>query len=122
MKINDKIESINEIEAEIKNGYKYVILYRLSDVKIIPIEKFEGFNEVKEAIFFNMDKELKCFNYNGQFRGVVIEDEADDKNIEPKSRRLFSKLGYKTLKIKEYITYDEDGQVYVQATRVCGIE
>lgn len=46
-------------------GYEYVILYRLSDVKIMLIEKFEGFDGVKEAIFFNKNKELKCFDYNG---------------------------------------------------------
>ncbi|MGN1318575.1 MAG: hypothetical protein ACI4VF_06120 [Lachnospirales bacterium] len=120
--IKDKIN----IKTEVENGYEYAILYKLSEVKIISKADFCEIgtdDEIKEIIFFNKSKELRIFDYNGEKRAAVIEDENDaEKNIKPIKRKIISGFGYEHLYIKEYVLYDEDGQAYVDAVRICGIE
>lgn len=112
----------DEINAAIRIGFDFVLMYKLSEIVIIPYSEFENIDsEVTEARFFDSFKELRIFDYNGQKRGCLIEDETGD-IVNEYERSIKSKTGFKKAFIKEYMDFDEDGQAYVKAVRLKGLE
>ncbi len=104
--------------------YKYVLLYNMSSLVLDKAENVDkiDWEECLEAYFFDETKMLHVFEYDGQLKAVEVEDE-NPEHISLKKYVLqpkFGKLG-KYLMVKEYLTYDEDGQVVVSLTRLSGI-
>ncbi len=117
-----KFSNIKEISFSDKDEYDFVLIFRFSMVQLIPFREFTGFDDdVTEVRFFNAKKELRIFDYNGNLRGILIEDNGDEITREY-YRRLYKGFGYKKIKIKEYIGFDNDGQAYVRSVRLCGAE
>ncbi len=115
----------NEINNAITIGFDFVLLYKLSEINIISYSDFNKLdNEVTEARFFDSKKELRIFDYNGEKRGCLIEDDENDTlnktNLYP--RKIKGKFKYKKAIIKEYLEFDEDGQIYVKAVRLYSLE
>ena len=68
---------------------------------------------------------LHIFEYNGELKAVEIVDEDDNaKDTIIKKYTLntrFNKIG-RVVVVQEYLNFDEDGQAFVELTRLTGIE
>ncbi len=110
--------SMTEFEEELGKGFDHVLLCKLSSVEILSAGEYVGIDdEVTEARFFDAGREVRLFEQNGEKRAVLIEDEEND-IADIKIERLKGN----TLNIKKYISFDEDGQAYIEAIRLCGAE
>lgn len=104
-----------------KAGYQYawiqsensVMIGTLDDVKI-------DHDLLLEARIFSNEKEIHVFTYDDELRAVLTEHEKDDHVIERKQllRRRFGK----TVTVRHYVGYEEDGQAFIQKTVLCGYE
>lgn len=122
-----KSEEINLKEVyESIHDYKYALIYMISELKLCKTEKLEeeiAWNECLEARFFSEEKELHIFERNGEKKAVKVSDEKSDETIEKKYSldNKFKSIG-NTICVKEYLDYDEDGQIFVKLTRLEAIE
>ena len=69
-----------------------------------------NWDELIEARFFDHDTEIRIFRENGELRArsVILQD--DMPYIEKQYNKLQGNLGSK-ISVREYLTFDEDGQV-----------
>ena len=105
--------------------YEYALLYMISEIVLTKMDSLAEINweECTEARFFSEDKELHFFEVDGEMQAVGVSD-GDDQNQVVKEYELagkFQAIG-KTVLVKEYIDYDEDGQANVVLTRLQGIK
>ena len=121
-----KVENISEtLKKENREKYKYALVYRLSEIKLCKTEQLTDadFDECTEARLFSADRELHLFETEEGMCAVEVADDGASecilKKYELASR--FSKEG-KTLVVKEYLDYDEDGQAVVCLTRLADLE
>ncbi len=112
------ILSAEEAHRELEKGFDYALIYKLSSVSLLSrYEITETDEEVTEARFFDEKRELRFFDYNGEKRWALIEDEGNEITEEKEER-----FKGNTLKIKEYISFDEDGQAFTEAVRLWGVK
>lgn len=120
---------ILEIEPEkayesIKN-YKYALVYMISQLKLSKTEDLGeiDWEECLEARFFSEDKELHIFDVEGEKKAVEVCDEGQEDVVEKRYQldNQFKNLGTVVV-VQEYLSYDEDGQIKVELTRLKGIE
>ncbi len=112
------ILSAEEAHRELENGFDYALIYKLSSVELLSgYEITAPDNEVTEARFFDEKRELRFFDYNGEKRWALIEDEGNEITEEKEE-----KFKENTLEIKEYISFDEDGQAFTEAVRLWGVK
>lgn len=126
------------------NDFKYALIYYLNDLVLDRIENIEEINKdiLVEAMFFNDNKELHFFEYENDIKGVLIEkDETDieididkvsnlgnDGNFFYEEYLVKERLGrysksnkYRNMKVINYLDKEDDGQSYVKATCLCGL-
>ena len=127
--MNEYIRNVEADEA-IQTGSKleYALLYMMSELvfcrgKDINLQEI-NFDECLEARFFGPEKEVHLFRNDDRWTAVVTEDKEDLDHIDRKYR--LSKNHQNTgigreLIVREYIGYDEDGQAYIEKTRLAGI-
>ena len=102
--------------------YPYALVYNMSSLYFGKVEEIGSLDweECMEARFFSEQEELHLFHRGEQMVGAVIGD-SDDQGVILRSYQLdapwCSSYG-KTVLVKEYLEEDEDGQVYVSATRL----
>lgn len=107
--------------------YEYALLYNMSSLILDKTESMDltNIDECLEAYFFSSDKMLHIFEYNGELKAVEIVDEDDNaKDTIIKKYTLntrFNKIG-RVVVVQEYLNFDEDGQAFVELTRLKGIE
>lgn len=106
--------------------YEYALVYMISEIILCRTNELELTDpeECLEARFFSNDRELHIFEQNGKMTAVEIIDDGEQQDICEKKVPLddkFQKNGT-TLSVLEYLSYDEDGQVFVKLTRLKGIE
>ena len=79
--------------------------------------------ECLEARFFSERAELHLFERDGDMQAVEIADDGSDKDTFIKKYQLDSKFAAmgRNIYVKEYLDYDEDGQINVSLTRLYGI-
>lgn len=112
---------------ELAKEYKYALLYMMSELRLCETTALyeDGFDisECLEARFFSEDKELHYFERNGGFCAVETVDDGESDTVISNYAldRRFQNCG-KLVRVMKYLDYDEDGQVYVSHTRLCGIE
>lgn len=104
--------------------YEYALLYMISELRLVRVEELEkvDWEECLEARFFSNEKELHIFEGEQGMCAVVTED-VDEcaQNI-----RLYL-LGRQYIRgktkviVKEYLSYDKDGQLLVEKTRLAGL-
>lgn len=127
-----KVEPINAEEAKKEIvSFDYALIYMISEVILKRIDELEVMNweECEEARFFSKNKEIHFFREDDTLQAVKVSDDAnedkeDKKDFMQKRYYLASKfrdLGQYVL-VKEYLKYDEDGQVQVAQTRLMGIK
>ena len=98
--------------------YEYALLYMISEVVLAKTDSIVEINwaECIEARFFSADKELHFFEADGEMQVAEVSDgDGQDEVVK------FQDMG-KTVLVKEYIDYDEDGQANVVLTRLQGIK
>lgn len=128
--IVDPIDNVEAAKAMIKN-FDYALIYLISEVilkKMDKTDKVESINwdECEEARFFSENKEIHFFRVNGKLQVVKISDDPNESKMDCMQKKYelaskFRNLG-KYVLVKEYLEYDEDGQVQVAQTRLMGIE
>ncbi len=103
-------------------SYPYAIIYTNSGIKIgntsdiWPNDKI-SFNEAR---FFGTDEEIHFFSYDNEMRAVKTQ-KTDAEYIE-KKYPLQDQFGAGTITVREYLDVDEDGQTFVSATTLAGVE
>lgn len=78
-------------------------------------------DELIEARFFDADTEIRVFAADGVCRACKVQREKDDKTIEKAYKTQGENTGSK-VDVREYLTFDEDGQAGVCAVCLCGWE
>lgn len=122
----EKVADVSEaLKRERRESYKYALVYCLSEVKLCRTEQLKDadFEECTEARFFSEDRELHLFETEeGMCAVEVFDDGVSDFVLKKyKLASRFSENG-KTLVVKEYLNYDEDGQAVVGLTRLMDLE
>lgn len=115
--------------AECVKSFKFALVYQLEKILLGTVEQVWGEicpQECIEARFFSEDKELHVFDYNGEYRAILVSDEdSDDACVITREVKLQEKLCKKPwsmMTVKEYIAFDEDGQACVSLTRLAGLK
>ena len=90
------------------------------------MQKRRNWKECEEARFFSKNKEIHFFREDDTLQAVKVSDNANEDKMDSMQKRYylaskFRDLGQYVL-VKEYLKYDEDGQVQVAQTRLMGIE
>ncbi len=113
-----------EISGRIKD-YEYGLIYRISDVLLEKTDALLGMDpeEFLEARFFSKEEEMHVFRRNGKLQAVLVDDGAFSDSID---RVYFLGGGFRKtgerLRVRQYLSQDEDGQTYIALTRLAGIE
>ena len=111
------IREILNVENLLAERYRFAFIQRVGSVFIGPIEMCGELNpdEILEARFFEEEKELHVFRYDGNLEAVVTEHENGDECLEEK-QILRGKYG-KLLTLRNYLNFDEnDGQARIGRT------
>lgn len=126
----DPIDNV-EVAKKMIEGFDYALIYMISEVILKKIDKTDivesiNWEECEEARFFSENKEIHFFRENGKLQAVKTSDDKNESKMDwmQKKYKLASKfrnLGRSVL-VKEYLEYDEDGQVRIAQTRLMGIE
>lgn len=123
-----------EHALERPSEYPYALVYLISDLILCRTQDLPDIDwpECLEARFFGPDKELHIYEEDGGLQAVqVIEEGGGLQAIEKGApdymdRRYQLKKRFRgagaLLRVREYLAYDEDGQVFVSLTRLAGIE
>lgn len=106
-------------------NYKYALVYMISQLKLSKTEDLGeiDWEECLEARFFSEDKELHIFDVEGEKKAVEVCDDGQEDVVEKRYQldNQFKNLGTAVV-VQEYLSYDEDGQIKVEVTRLKGIE
>ncbi|MCD7826427.1 MAG: hypothetical protein LUH14_10795 [Clostridiaceae bacterium] len=122
-----KSEISFETAKERTAGYPFALVYMMSEIQFGKKEDIEvNWDEVLEARFFSEREELHLFLCEKERKAVIVEDAVDETNsteVLTKNYRLSPKFQGegRELAVREYLSEDEDGQMYVELTRLCGI-
>jgi hypothetical protein len=120
----------NNIFKDYSDGY--ALIFRFSEKIFKPVadvlnsinDKF--WDEVLEARIFTSEKELHIFETDGRLKAVEIKDGNNTKGCISNENQAIKRYeindGNKCLVVKEYLGYDDDGQMFVSLTRLCGVE
>lgn len=105
--------------------FDYALLYGISSVQLARTEELNeiDWTECQEARFFSEDRELHVFEDEDGKRAVLAADDGDGDRLVKRYEMApkFSGIG-RVLKVVEYVSYDEDGQLRVALTRLAGVE
>ena len=123
------VTNVNNIQDAYKSvkEYEYALVYMMSEIKLCEASKIADdfmWEECLEARFFSKEKELHVFDGEDGKKAVIIL-ETDTENTQIKRYELNGKVSpsdKKALLVTEYLAYDEDGQAYVELTRLSGLE
>lgn len=104
---------------------KWVLVRQLSSIAMGEVSKKTiDWDEVTEVRFFDDKKEIRIFERDGELSAAVIADSAGDvdgvdfrdRTISLEHKEAFGE----EITVREYFDYDEDGQIFVAATRLKG--
>lgn len=105
--------------------FDYGLLYGISSVQLARTEDLNGIDwaECQEARFFSEDRELHVYEDEDGKRAVLAADDGDGDRLVKRYEMApkFSGIG-RVLKVVEYVSYDEDGQLRIALTRLAGVE
>lgn len=122
------MKKINIEEAKIIiSEYKYAYLQMMSEHILDEVSKLGSIDweELIEGYVFDNEKQLHFYRDDGdELVAVIIDDDMDDAHIIDRKYKLSEKYKEfgKNVIIREYLLPDEDGQSYVVATRLLGME
>ena len=97
-------------------------LLRTTDEVILGKTPSELPETLSEAHFFDEKQEIRIFWANDIQKAAVLTEDPSDKTIEDTLEiENTCRFGNK-VKVSKAVSYDEDGQAYIQAIRLCGWE
>ncbi len=103
----------------------YALLYKISEMSLKKADDIteNDLDELTEARAFSESSEIHLFRQNDQLKCLKITDSGQDDILMEKYalENRFGAIG-KTVIVKKYIGYDEDGQAYIELKRLAGIE
>ncbi|MCD8109614.1 MAG: hypothetical protein LUE14_05885 [Clostridiales bacterium] len=122
-----KTENICLEEAKEKAGhYPYLLAHMMSEV-LFGKNAVDNlvWEELLDARFFSENEELHIFRCEGEWMAVVATD-TDDGNPDDILTLTYPVAGKfrgagRELAVRQYLSADEDGQMIVNLTRLCGI-
>lgn len=114
-----KIEEINKSlldDLKISQG----IFYYYDRVEVKKKIDTISFKNIIEARMFGKNNEIKVFKVLGELNASILKEEVEDENniLEDKHLVIDNRFGdIKEVKIKKYISEDNDGQAYISYFR-----
>ena len=123
--MNYKVETIdiNNVNLLI-NNYQYALIYNISKIELCAVSDMDDFDlqQCQEARFFDDNTELHIFDNDGM-KAVIISDTNESVYVDKvyAITNKFKSAGNRIV-VREYLEYDEDGQLHVGITRLKGIE
>lgn len=101
--------------------YPYVLVRELSRIWLGETRKAEiNWDEITQIRFFSERAELRLFRRDGALQAVLLEDDSEGDCLD-KTFPLAHNGAFGTwLTVREYLDYDEDGQLFVKASRLKG--
>lgn len=123
LSIDDAISEINSCSYAVLYCYDGIKLKQAATVTESEIKDIDCF----EIRAFSGTKEIHLFETEGAETVAIRIMDGEDGNLTAdvmeKEYKLSRKFApYSKVFIKEYLRYDEDGQIYVAVTRLSGIE
>lgn len=118
----ERIEDVGEAKNRV-DKYRYALLYFYSDVFLGETKDLSSLNweECIEARFFDGEKELRFFREDDSF--IVSTVSGDEDAVED---MFFLDTRFKPqwtkVTVRRFLKYDEDGQAFVAATMLAGLE
>lgn len=103
------------LELGLAQPYAYIT--RLSRVTVGPTPAQCPLEELLEARFFGPDREVRIYSGEEGLEAVCLEDEEQEDYLTSTCTVRDTRFG-KYLTLRRYLGYDEDGQAYIQATRL----
>lgn len=119
-----EIISENDMNSylEIKDKYKWGIIYNFHKVEVGLLKDIKvEVGTLIQARFFDNEKELNIIRQGKVFNIYIFEDEGKEYFDKDEEHLVLQRKfrNYKTIKLRRYIKYDEDGQAYVYYVRPC---
>lgn len=120
----EKKEQVSDFAGRLQD-YPYALFYYLSEVKLVALEGEPIWNldQLIEARLFSKEKELHIFQHEEGWQAVCIKEIGQAEYIDEWCllSRKFQTVG-KQLGVRRYLSYDEDGQIYVALTRLYAVK
>ena len=126
MSIDDAIRvmSLDDAKAQISK-MKYALVYQISEVIFDKMEQIAEicWEECLEGYFFDETRQVHIFTGEDGLQAVCFTEPEDAEYIDKdyKMAGKYQKIGSRITK-REYLDYDEDGQVYVAYTRLVDVK
>ena len=132
MSIDDAIRvmSLDDAKAQVSK-MEYALVYQISEVIFDRIEQIAEicWEECLEGYFFDETMQIHIFTGEDGLQAVCFTEpenmiDNNKEDIIDKDYRLagkYQKIGSRITK-REYLDYDEDGQVYVAYTRLVDVK
>lgn len=126
MDIMNNISKISIDDAKNKlTEYKYALVYGISSVLFDTTESISEINwdECKEAYFFDEKGQLHIYESDDGLCAVQFCEPEEVKYIDKKyvTAGKYKKIAGKIIR-REYIDFDEDGQMFIAYTRLVSAE
>ena len=118
-----KTETGLDAREALKRGaaLPWALVRELSRVSLGPTPIDVDAEEVLEACFFSPQEEVRLWREDGQLRAAALTDEEGDLTLEERYSVDNPDFGQE-LWVRRYIGFDEDGQAFIAASRLCGWE
>ena len=102
-------------------AFPWAMLRSLSRVTLGPAPTQADADELLEACFFSPDAEIRLWREDGALQAAILSEEPGDRVLEER-RSIENPAFGRELTVRRIIAFDEDGQAYIAATRLCGWE
>lgn len=101
--------------------YPYVLVRELSRIWLGETREADiNWDEITELRFFSESAELRLFRRDGNLQAVLLEDESEDDCLDKTFPLAHNGAFGEQLIVREYLAYDEDGQLFIAAERLKG--
>lgn len=109
------------IQEAMEQGKKlpFALIHCMSSMTLGETPKDCSMDELVEARFFSSEKEVHIFWSDGQWHGILRRQDEGDLNVL-KTYPLKNRKYGATITVCQHLNIDDDGQVYVAATRLSG--
>jgi hypothetical protein len=119
--------SVAEVEHHL-NDLQWGLLYYQDDIQLKPIVEIGAADinssKLLEAHLFGEQRAIHIFEYDGQFRATLTEDDSQEQIDRKHELTGKFKLNGCTdyLWVRDYISFDEDGMAYIEYSRPLKVE
>lgn len=125
MERKDSMKKIDLAEAKSQiSQMKYGLIYEISDVIFDQMDKIAEINwaELIEGYFFDDTAQIHIYDTEEGLQAVCFTEPENARYVDKEYELVgkYQQIG-KKVKKREYLEFDEDGQVYVSYTRLTDV-